>query len=53
VNIGDLATVALAYHSQPGDPNWNPNCDVNDDSQVTIADLAYIAFYYHSPAFTA
>jgi PKD repeat protein len=53
VNISGLAQVAYAYGTRPGDPRWNASCDLYDDGVVTIADLAYVALFYYSPAFTA
>ena len=46
VDIFDLATVGLAYGSQPGDTNWNPNADVNNDGKVDIFDLAMVGLNY-------
>ncbi|GAB4258074.1 MAG: hypothetical protein Kow0092_05400 [Deferrisomatales bacterium] len=39
----DLATVASALGTRPGDPNWDPGADVNGDSEVDAADLAETA----------
>jgi hypothetical protein len=47
VNISDLATIALAYHSSPGSPNWNPLADVDKDGYIGISDLSICALYYH------
>ena len=47
VNISDLSIIALAYHSTPGSPNWNPNADLNNDGSVGIDDLSTCALYYH------
>src|SRR2546426_1284992 len=46
VSVVDLATVALAYGSKPGSPNWNPNADVTGDGIVNIIDLATVAINY-------
>ena len=47
VNISDLSIIALAYHSSPGSPNWNPLADVNKDGHIDISDLSICAFWYH------
>lgn len=35
----DIATVQAAYGSEPGDPNWNPHADINEDRVVDDKDL--------------
>jgi hypothetical protein len=47
VGIDDLAIIALAYHSSPGSPNWNPLADVDKDGYIGISDLSICALYYH------
>jgi hypothetical protein len=47
VGIDDLAIIALAYHSSPGSPNWNPLADVDKDAYIGISDLSICALYYH------
>ncbi|MBM3303953.1 MAG: hypothetical protein FJY76_02560, partial [Candidatus Aenigmarchaeota archaeon] len=43
VDIFDLAAVGLAYGSEPGDPNWNPNADVaNTVDRIDVFDLATV-----------
>ena len=46
VDLGDLTTLALAWHSQPGSPNWNPAADLNHDGVVDLADLVTLGMYY-------
>jgi len=46
VDIYDLVTVAKAYGSGPGDPNWNPNADINGDDIIDIFDLVLVAKHY-------
>jgi hypothetical protein len=48
VTIGDLSIVALAYHSTPASPNWNPAADLNADGSVGIDDLSIVALGYHT-----
>jgi len=47
VTIADLSIVALAYHSIPGSPNWNPAADLNNDGSVGVDDLSIVAVWYH------
>jgi len=47
VNLSDLALLALAYNSKPGDPRWNPNADIKGDGRVDLGDLAVLAQHYH------
>jgi acyl-homoserine lactone acylase PvdQ/plastocyanin len=46
VNIVDIAKVAKAFGSKPGDSNWNPIADLNSDNQVNIVDVALVAKDY-------
>jgi len=46
VDIFDIATVALAFSSQPGDYNWNPVADINNDNIVDIFDLVVVALHF-------
>ncbi len=48
VDIFDLATVGLAYGSQPGDANWNPDADVaNTVDKIDIFDLATVGLNFN------
>jgi hypothetical protein len=42
VDIRDLAVLASAWQSGPGDGNWNPDCDISDpiDNVIDGLDLA-------------
>lgn len=47
VNILDIVTVALAFDSEPGDPNWNPRADIKAPfGKVNILDIVYVAIYF-------
>ncbi len=46
VNIFDLAAVGLAYGSQPGNDNWNPDADLTGDEKINIFDLATVGLNY-------
>jgi len=39
VDASDLFDLSKAYGSEPGDDNWNPNCDLNNDGKVDASDL--------------
>ena len=40
VDISDLFDLSKAYGSEPGDSNWNPDCDLNEDNKVDASDLS-------------
>lgn len=46
VNIQDVVIAALAFGTQPGNPNWNPLADLNKDGKVNIVDLVIIAINF-------
>lgn len=46
VGLSDQVTLALAYGSQPGSPNWNPVADLNHDGIVNLADLSILSHFY-------
>ena len=46
VSLTDLVLLALAYNSKPGDPKWNPICDINGDGHVGLSDLVLLAQNY-------
>ncbi len=39
VNLLDSYLAALAYGSAPGDPNWNPDADLDANNYVNMVDL--------------
>ncbi|MDI6826147.1 MAG: S8 family serine peptidase [Candidatus Aenigmarchaeota archaeon] len=43
VNIIDIAIVAKAYGSKPGDPRWDPDADLDNNGIVNIIDVAKVA----------
>ena len=43
VNILDLASVAIAWGTRPGDPGWNSRCDIDGNGLVNIIDVALVA----------
>jgi parallel beta-helix repeat protein len=46
VTIIDLAIVAKAYGTKPGDPKWNELADLNHDNIINILDLIPVARNY-------
>jgi LEA14-like dessication related protein len=44
----DVAVVAKAYNTKPGDLLWNPNADINGDDKVDGKDIAIVAKYYNT-----
>jgi hypothetical protein len=46
VNLQDLAILANAYGSKPGDANWNPNADLENNGRVGLPDLTEVAMHY-------
>ena len=49
VDIFDLAAVGLAYGSQEGDQNWDPDADIyppGGDGKINVFDLAIVGLNY-------
>jgi serine protease AprX len=46
VGLTDLHLLAAAYDSKPGDPNWNPNADIDDSGTVSLPDLCALSQHY-------
>ena len=42
----DIAIVARAYGTSPGDPYWNSIADIDSNKEVNILDIARIAKEY-------
>jgi hypothetical protein len=43
LDLIDLALLSLAFHTQPGDKNWNPRADLNGDGNIDFHDLNILA----------
>jgi hypothetical protein len=43
INIVDVDLFQAAMGSMPGDPNWNPDADLNEDGVIDISDMAILA----------
>jgi len=46
IDIKDLQIVSAAWGSKPGDPNWNPLADLDNDSDVDVHDLYFVSRNY-------
>lgn len=46
VGLTDLQILAAAYGSKPGDPNWNPNADMDNSGAVGLLDLLTLSQHY-------
>lgn len=43
VRVDDILSMALAFGSQPGDPNWHPYADLNGDGKIRVDDVLIAA----------
>ena len=50
VGTSDLSDLNEAYGSEPGDPNWDVYCDLNDDDKIDASDLFNLAQNYGKTA---
>jgi len=50
VNMRDIALVARAFGSYPGDENWNPIADLYPDGKINMRDIAIVARNYGKEA---
>jgi parallel beta-helix repeat protein len=46
VNVRDLFLIGKAYGSTQPRPNWNSNCDINEDSTISQPDLEIVSENY-------
>jgi hypothetical protein len=46
VDITDVAMVAYAYDTKPGDEKWDERCDLNNDLIIDITDVSMVAYDY-------
>ncbi len=46
VDIFDMVTVAIAFSSEPGDPNWCAVADINIDRLIDINDIVVVALHF-------
>ena len=49
VDLSDLAELLAAYGTCLGDPNYNPDADLNGDDCVDLSDLAALLGKYGQP----
>jgi len=43
VRVDDVLAVALAFGSEPGDPQWHPYADLNGDGKIRVDDVLIAA----------
>lgn len=43
IDIKDIAAVAKAFGSSPGNPRWNPMVDFNQDGKIDMQDISVSA----------
>ena len=43
VNILDIVILAIAFGTQPGDPNWNTDVDLDNNGIINIMDILIVA----------
>lgn len=48
IDIVDVARIAIAYGSVPGNEAWNPEADIIADQKIDIQDVAYAASLFGS-----
>ncbi len=53
VDVNDYAILAAAMGSQPGDPNWNPACDISIPSDNVIDEADFDIFFQQLTAHAA
>jgi nitrous oxidase accessory protein len=46
VDVKDIAIVARAFGSVPGDPRWNALADLNEDQRIDIRDIVQVAIHF-------
>jgi len=46
IDDADKNLVGMAFGSKPGDPNWNPDCDLNGDGKVDVLDMTLFGAHY-------
>jgi len=46
VDIVDVTSIAFAYNTVPGDPEYNPLFDMDNDDDIDIVDITMVAFNY-------
>ena len=46
INDADADILMAAFMSKPGDPNWNPNADLDRDGEVGVNDVLILGNNY-------
>jgi len=52
INDVDANLIAVAFCSHPGDPNWDPRCDLDKDGHVGVDDVSTCAKNYGKDIWT-
>jgi len=50
VDILDVATVAMCFGYNQGDPRYEPNCDIDGNGKIDITDVAVVAVHFGETA---
>jgi hypothetical protein len=48
-NVTDFTAFAAAFGSQIGDPNYDPDADINADAFVNVTDFSLFAGFFAQP----
>jgi outer membrane protein assembly factor BamB len=46
IDMKDIAYVAKHFATDPSNPRWDPNADINGDGKVDMKDIALVAKYF-------
>lgn len=49
VDLGDLSLLGASWYAKPGDPNWNPKCDFDQNGIIDVVDLSILGSYWGYP----
>ena len=47
IGTGDYSYLSAAWHSSPGDPNWNPDADIDRDGFIGTGDYSWLSVNWH------
>jgi hypothetical protein len=52
VDLTDFTIFSGAWHSNDGDPNWNPLCDLAPSGYIDMTDFTMFAGWYYGSCYT-